>query len=291
MTAIYLRELKAYFTSLQGYLYLALFTCVTGIFFTVIDIMYGINDFVSYVLSNSYFLIFVYCIVIPILTMRLFAEEKRHKTDQLLLTSPVSAWEIVFGKFLASVTLFLIGLLIITIFPVIIAVNGTLPVTNTISGYIGMILFSLCMIAVGTFISSLAEEPIISIIVSAVAGIFVLFFSNLVSLLPDGVAATIVFLALLAIGIAVLFYIDTRKIGIALIALIVCGGLITALYFLNKEWFMYGLTNSLNWISLEKRFEEFLNGILNLSTIVYMLSFTVFFLFASVQVIERRRWR
>lgn len=291
MTAIYLRELKAYFTSLQGYLYLALFTCVTGIFFTVIDIMYGINDFVSYVLSNSFFLIFVYCIVIPILTMRLFAEEKRHKTDQLLLTSPVSAWEIVLGKFLASVTLFLIGLLIITIFPVIIAVNGTLPVTNTISGYIGMILFSLCMIAVGTFISSLAEEPIISIIVSAVAGIFVLFFSNLVSLLPDGVAATIVFLALLAIGIAVLFYIDTRKIGIALIALIVCGGLITALYFLNKEWFMYGLTNSLNWISLEKRFEEFLNGILNLSTIVYMLSFTVFFLFASVQVIERRRWR
>lgn len=291
MTAIYLRELKAYFTSLQGYLYLALFTCVTGIFFTVIDIMYGINDFVSYVLSNSFFLIFVYCIVIPILTMRLFAEEKRHKTDQLLLTAPVSAWEIVLGKYLASVTLFLIGLLIITIFPVIIAVNGTLPVTNTISGYIGTILFSLCMIAIGTFISSLAEEPIISIIVSAVAGIFVLFFSNLVSLLPDGVAATIVFLALVAIGIAVLFYIDTRKIGIALIVLIVCGGLITALYFLNKEWFMYGLTNSLNWISLEKRFEEFLNGILNLSTIVYMLSFTAFFLFASVQVIERRRWR
>ena len=291
MTAIYLRELKAYFTSLQGYLYLALFTCVTGIFFTVVDIMYGINDFVSYVLSNSYFLIFVYCIVIPILTMRLFAEEKRHKTDQLLLTAPITAWEIVLGKFLASVTLFLIGLLIITIFPVIIAVNGTIPVTNTISGYIGMILFSLCMIAVGTFISSLAEEPIISIIVGAVAGIFVLFFSNLVSLLPDGVVATIVFLALLAIGIAVLFYIDTRKIGIALIALIVCGGLITALYFLNKEWFMYGLTNSLNWISLEKRFEEFLNGILNLSTIIYMLSFTVFFLFASVQVIERRRWR
>ncbi len=291
MTAIYLRELKAYFTSLQGYLYLALFTCVTGIFFTVIDIMYGINDFVSYVLSNSYFLIFVYCILIPILTMRLFAEEKRHKTDQLLLTAPITAWEIVLGKFLASVTLFLIGLLIITIFPVIIAVNGTIPVTNTISGYIGMILFSLCMIAVGTFISSLAEEPIISIIISAVAGIFVLFFSNLVSLLPDGVVATIVFLALLAIGIAVLFYIDTRKIGIALIALIVCGGLITALYFLNKEWFMYGLTNSLNWISLEKRFEEFLNGILNLSTIIYMLSFIVFFLFASVQVIERRRWR
>lgn len=291
MTAIYKRELKSYFSTFQAYLYLALFVSVTGLFFTAICINFGLNDFVNYALSNSYFLIFVYCIDLPILTMRLFAEEKKNRTDQLLLTAPVSAWEIVLGKFLASTTIFLTGILIITIFPIIIAFNGYLPITNTISGYIGIILFSLCMIAVGTFISSVVSEPILAVIISAVIGIFVLLYSNLVSLLPDGVIATAVFLGLIAIGIAVFLYIDTKKLGVAVIALILCGGLITALYFLNKEWFMYGLTNSLNWISLEKRFEEFLNGILNLSTIVYMLSFMALFLIAAVQVIERRRWR
>lgn len=291
MIAIYKRELQSYFSTFQAYLYLALFVCVTGLFFTVINITYGLNDFVSYVLSNSYFMIFVYCIDLPILTMRLFAEEKKNKTDQLLLTAPVSAWEIVLGKFLASFTIFLAGMLIITVFPIIIAANGSLPVSNTISGYIGMILFSMCMIAVGTFISSIVSEPILAILISAVTGIFVLLFSNLVSLMPDGVAATAVFLGVIVIGIAVLLYIDTKKIAVSVIALLAGAGLIAALYFLNKEWFVYGITNSLNWISLEKRYEEFLNGILNLSSIIYMISFTAVFLLASVQATERRRWR
>ena len=291
MIAIYKRELKAYFTSMQAYIYLALFVCITGVFFSVANIGYGYNDFASYVLSNFYYMIFIYAIAIPILTMRLFAEEKKHKTDQLLLTAPVSVWEIVLGKFLACATIFLIGLAIITVFPIIIAANGELPIANTLSGYIGMILFSFSIIAVGTLISALTEEPVIAVIVSAVFGILTLFSKLLVSLVPEGIVPTFVFCGIIIIAITVLFYFDTKKPLVSAVAFLAGCGITAGLYFWKKEWFMYGLTSSLNWLSLEKRYEEFLNGIVNLSSVVYLLSVTAICLFIATQVIEKRRWR
>lgn len=291
MKAIYEREVRAYFRSMQAYIFLALFVCITGVFFSVVNITYGYCDFAGYVLSNSYYMLFIYAIVIPILTMRMFAEEKKQKTDQLLLTSPVSVWEIVLGKYFAAVTVFLIGIILITIFPAIIAFHGELPIANTISGYIGMLLFSAAMMAIGTMISSLTEEPVISAIVSAVAGLLVLFFSSLVSVLPDGVVPTFLFFGIIIIGIAVLFFLDTRKLRISVIALLAGAAITTGLYFWQKDWFAYGLTTSLNWFSLEKRYEEFLNGILNLSSVCYMLTVCAVCLFLTTWIIKRRRWR
>lgn len=291
MKAIYKRELKAYFTSMQVYIYLALFVCITGIFFFVADIIYGYNDFASFVLSNFNYMIFIYAIIIPVLTMRLFAEEKKHKTDQLLLTAPVSVWEIVLGKYLACVTVFLIGLAVITLFPVIIAVKGVLPVASIISGYVGVLLFALCIMAIGTLISSLTEEPVIAVVVSAGAGFLILFFSSLVSFLPDGRVPTLIFCILIVVGLAVLFYFDTRKLWISGVVLAVGGGITAGLYFWQKEWFTYGLTTCLNWLSIEKRYEEFLNGMLNLSSIIYLLTVTAVCLFLTTQVIAKRRWR
>lgn len=291
MKAIYKRELSRYFRSMQAYIFLALFVCITGVFFSIVNITYGYCDFAGYVLNNSYYMLFIYAIVIPILTMRMFAEEKKQKTDQLLLTSPVSVWEIVLGKYFACVTVFLIGVVLITIFPVIIAIHGKLPVANTISGYIGMVLFSSCMMALGTMISSLTEEPVISAIVCAVAGILVMFFSSLVSMLPNGTIGTLIFFGILVLAIAVLFYFDTKKLRISAIALVAGAAVTAGLYFWQKDWFAYGLTTSLNWLSLEKRYEEFLNGILNLSSICYMLSVCAICLFLTTWIIKRRRWK
>ena len=291
MIAIYKRELKAYFFSLQAYIYLALFVCITGVFFSVVNIAYGYNDFASYVLSNSYYMLFIYAIAIPLLTMRLFAEEKKHKTDQLLLTAPVSLWEIVLGKYLACITVFLTGVVLITVFPVIIAVNGTLPIANIISGYVGLILFSACVMAIGTLISSLTEEPIISAIITAVVSLLILFFSSLVSLLPNGTVPTLIFFGIIAVGLALLFYFDTKKLWISGITLLLGAGVTAGLYFWQKDWFPYGLTTCLNWLSIEKRYEEFLNGILNLSSIVYLLTVSALCLFLTTQVLAKRRWR
>lgn len=291
MKAIYKRELSRYFRSMQAYIFLALFVCITGVFFSIVNITYGYCDFAGYVLNNSYYMLFIYAIVIPILTMRMFAEEKKQKTDQLLLTSPVSVWEIVLGKYFACVTVFLIGVVLITVFPVIIAIHGKLPVANTISGYIGMVLFSSCMMALGTMVSSLTEEPVISAIVCAVAGILVMFFSSLVSMLPNGTIGTLIFFGILVLAIAVLFYFDTKKLRISAIALVAGAAVTAGLYFWQKDWFAYGLTTSLNWLSLEKRYEEFLNGILNLSSICYMLSVCAICLFLTTWIIKRRRWK
>ena len=291
MIAIYKRELRAYFTSMQAYIYLALFVGFTGVYFAILNIANGYNDFSSYVLSNFSYMIFAYAISVPILTMRMFSEEKKHKTDQLLLTAPVSVWEIVLGKFLACATVFFAGMLIISVFPVIIALNGSIPVANTVSGYIGMILFAMCIISIGTLISSLTEEPVIAVIVTAVATLFILFFKMLVSLLPNGVIPTFLFFGLVVIALAVLFYIDTRKPQIAAIVMLLGGGLVTGLYFWQKEWFVYGLINSLNWLSIETRYEEFLNGIVKLSSVVYLLTVTAVCLFLTTRVIEKRRWK
>lgn len=291
MIAIYKRELRAYFTSMQAYIYLALFVGFTGVYFAILNIANGYNDFSSYVLSNFSYMIFAYAISVPILTMRMFSEEKKHKTDQLLLTAPVSVWEIVLGKFLACATVFFAGMLIISVFPVIIALNGSIPVANTVSGYIGMILFAMCIISIGTLISSLTEEPVIAVIVTAVATLFILFFKMLVSLLPNGVIPTFLFFGLVVIALAVLFYIDTRKPQIAAIVMLLGGGLVTGLYFWQKEWFVYGLINSLNWLSIETRYEEFLNGIVNLSSVVYLLTVIAVCLFLTTRVIEKRRWK
>ncbi|MBQ8147804.1 MAG: ABC transporter permease [Lachnospiraceae bacterium] len=291
MIAILKRELKAYFTSMQAYIYLALFVCVTGVFFSLICINYGYNDFAANVLSNFYYMIFIYAIAIPILTMRMFAEEKKQKTETLLLTAPVSPWEIVLGKFLACFAIFLIGLLIVSVFPVIIAVNGNLPIANTISGYVGIILFSGCMIAVGTLISGLTEEPVIAVIVSAVFGLFTLFINVIVAILPNGVIATFVFFGIVILGIAVLFYLDTKKLWISAVVVIAGAVVTVGLYFWKTNWFQYGLTNSLNWLSIEKRFEEFINGAINLSSVVYLLSVTAICLFVTTRVIASRRWR
>lgn len=102
---------------------------------------------------------------------------------------------------------------------------------------------------------------------------------------------TLIFFGIVIIAVAVIFYLDTRKIQIAGIA-VLAGAVITAgLYFLKKDWFVYGLTSSLNWLSLEKRYEEFLNGILNFSSVIYMLSVSAVCLFLTTRIIRRRRWR
>ena len=105
MKAIYLKEMRSYFHSLAAYIYFALFIAATGVYFSVICMSYGYTDYAQYVFSNSTIL---YIVIVPILTMRLFAEEKKQRTDQLLYTSPIRSGSIVFGKYYRLSWIFLI---------------------------------------------------------------------------------------------------------------------------------------------------------------------------------------
>ena len=123
MTAIFKRELKSYLTSMVGYLFIFFVLVLTGIFFSAYQLSGGYSKFETTLSA----LTFVFLIAVPILTMRILAEEKRSKTDQLILTAPVSVGGIVMGKFLALITIFAIPVAIICFYPLIMTQYGSVP--------------------------------------------------------------------------------------------------------------------------------------------------------------------
>ena len=126
MKAIFNREFNSYFTSMLGYVFLTIFLLLTGVMFYVVNIRFmtaRMTNFFSIVNNWALFLL-------PLLTMRLFSEDRKQKTDQLLLTAPISTKEIVFGKYLAAFGIFMVGVLITLIYPVILAFTGNLPIAG-----------------------------------------------------------------------------------------------------------------------------------------------------------------
>ena len=158
MTAIFKKELKSYFMSPIGYIFVGIFTFLASMFFSSGVLMYQQAD-ISLVFSNVNE---IYLFLAALLTMRLLSEEKNKRTDQLLLSAPVSVTEIVLGKYLAAMTVFGITMLISLIFPVIMFMYGQPALSEVISSYIGFILIWGAFISVGVFISSLTESQIIA---------------------------------------------------------------------------------------------------------------------------------
>ncbi len=173
MKAIFNREFNSYFTSMLGYVFLTIFLLLTGIMFYMVNIGYMTASMTGFFASVNNVAIFF----LPLLTMRLFSEDRKLKTDQLLLTAPISTKEIVLGKFLAAFAVFMTGVVITLIYPVMLAVWGSLPFAETISCYIGFILLCALILSIGAFMSSITESQI----VAAVATYGVLIFTMLLS--------------------------------------------------------------------------------------------------------------
>lgn len=158
MTAIFKKEIKSYFLSPIGYIFIAVYLAFSGWFFSTINLLQATGD-MNYLFGN---LITVFMFLIPILTMRSLAEEKNAKTDQLLLTAPISITGIVIGKMLAALSVFVIAMFITLLYPLILAMF-TEPAWGEIFGnYIGFFLMGAAFISIGIFISSLTDNQIIS---------------------------------------------------------------------------------------------------------------------------------
>ncbi|MCD7958516.1 MAG: ABC transporter permease [Ruminococcus sp.] len=166
MGAIYRREMGAFFSSSIAYVFLAVFYLTSGYFFYSGSLYSATTDMSS--TFTSLFLIIV--ILIPILTMRLFSEEKKQKTEQGLLTSPVSIGGIVMGKYFAALTMYTIGITILLVYAVILSFFGTVTWGIVIANVLALFLVGAAFIAVTIFISSLTENQV----VAAVLGIIVL---------------------------------------------------------------------------------------------------------------------
>ena len=164
MKAIFKRELQAYFKTPVGYIFIGMFLLVAAFFF----IMYTLLSAIPTVDSIFYNLLSIFMFLIPILTMRLLSEEKNKKTDQVLLTSPISTTEIVLGKFFAACVVYFIALAFTLLFLVVIAFHGEIVYLQTLCSYLGFILLGACLISIGLFISSLTENQIVAAVVTFV---------------------------------------------------------------------------------------------------------------------------
>ncbi|MHC5249899.1 ABC transporter permease [Enterococcus sp. LJL90] len=287
MMAIYKRELKSYFQTMIGNVFLAFLIAFVGFYFMVYNLYYGYNYF-SYALGSG---LLIMIIAVPILTMKSFAEERRSKTDQLLLTAPVKLWEIVLGKYLSMISILAIACLIFCICPIIILTLGSAHLTID---YLTIFLFFLIgslYIALGMLISSLTESQIIAAIGTMGILLLLYFWSSLSAYLPTiGFYNLIAILLLLAVASLVLF----SYLGSGLFSglfFLITGIIAVVIYVVNGTAYESLLSNLLAGFDLTSiLYNSVDSNLFSVPNLVFLLSLIGLFNFLTLQVLQKRRW-
>lgn len=182
MFAIFKRELKAYFTSPLGYVFLAIFYAFSGLFFYIFSLSVGSTD-----ISSVFLMMFIVLMVfVPLLTMRLLSEDKKQKTDQLILTAPVSLLSIVMGKFLAAYAIFAIGVAVMPVYGFVMSTFATVSWLPIWGNTVGLLFLGGIFVSIGLFISSLTENQMIAAIGGFFINLMILLMNTLKSALPNG---------------------------------------------------------------------------------------------------------
>lgn len=291
MKAIYKRELGAYFHSMIGSVCVAFMLAAAGLYFMVYNLYQGAPSFATALVSAIY----LFIVVIPLLTMRSVAEDRKNKTDQLLLTAPVSVTGVVMGKFCAMVTVFAVPCVLYCFCPLIMKLaSGSDGVVYFKSDYATLLAFLLlgCLyIAIGLFISSLTENQIIAAV--ATVGVLVLLYmwDGILNFLPTTAGGNLIGMIVVLLLIGLLLYSLTSSLvvsgavaGVGLVALVVC-------YLVDSSLFASLLPNALGAFSLTTVLTSFATDyIFDVGGLVLYLSLTFLMLFLTVQMIQRRRW-
>lgn len=234
MVAIFKRELRSYFTSPIGYIFLAVMYFLGGMYFSV-SFAGGSAD-LGFVFLNMFSTSLT---IIPLLTMRLLSEEKRQKTDQLLLTAPITTTSVVLGKYFASLAMYVLGSLATFLYLIVICTFVQPDFNVFLGNYLGFVLAGGSLLSIGLFVSALTENQVVSAIISYVIMGVISIYDYLIVGLPD-----------------------------------------------SMSW----LTDFLFAISFMSRFNDFSNGILDLTNLFYYLSVSAVFIFVCAKTIERKRW-
>ena len=287
MAAIYKRELKSCFHSMIGYVFIAFLVAFAGIYFMAYNLNYGYPYF-SYVLSG---ITFIYLIAIPVLTMRSFAEDRKSKTDQLLLTSPVGLGEIVMGKYLAMVTILAIPCVIYLIFPLIIKAQGTAYIAVDYLSILVFFLLGCVYIAIGMFISSLTQSQIIAAIGTFGILLIMYLWSGILEFLPNSAGSNAIGVAALLTVFVFLVWQMTRNwvISAALELIVIVGNIIA--YLVKSSIYEGLLAEILGRMNLTEIFTSIAaDNLWNMSGIVLYLSVIALFNFLTMQMIQKRRW-
>jgi len=286
MLAIYKKELKSYFNSMIGYVFIAFFLVIIGLWFFIQNLLYGLASF-EYTLSA---ISFIFILLTPLITMRLMAEENKQKTDQLLYTAPVTATDIVLGKFLAVLTIFGLVMAITCFYPLIMSIYGEIQFSAAYASILAFWLLGAAYMAMGLFISSLTDSQVVAAVISFVTFLFTVLMDGIAGIFSsDNKTAVIVFSVILVI-ICILLYRMMHNLTVAIGVGIIAEAVLLIAYFLNPTIFDGSVRKVFGWLSVNSRFENFSLGVFDLSAFVYYISFAVLFNFLTVQVIKKKRW-
>ena len=286
MTAIYKKELRGYFQTVTGYVFIALFLAVVGLFTSFYNFRNAYPDF-EYVL---YSVSFVFLLTVPLLTMRSFAEERRRKTDQLLYSLPVRTSQIVIGKYLAMLTVYGAAMLITCFYPVILASYGEVNFTASYACIFAYFFLGAALIAVGAFMSTLTDSQAVSAVLAFGALLFLYLMSDIAAMIPAmPVASAVAAATVAALLLPVVYHLTqsavvTAAVGGAL------GTAIVATYLAAPSLYESLVPSLLNKASLFERFYPFVNGVMDLGAVIYYITVACLFVFFSVQSLEKRRW-
>ena len=287
MLAIYKRELKSYFQSMTGPVFVAFLIAFTGIYFMAYNMTAGYPYF-SYTLSGS---LMVFIVGIPLITMRSFSEERKNKTDQMLLTAPVSLWKVVFGKYFAMMTVIAVPNIIFCIFPLIIKSQGTAYLTVDYLSILVFFLLGCAYVAIGMFLSALTESQIIAFISTFGILLVLYLWDGILSMLPSSsVSGLVGVLILLTVATFYIWRMTDNVIlsgGIELVGLI--AGIVV--YVVKSEVYENLLSNLLGKLAIANVFTGITsNNIVDITGIALYLSLIAVFVFLTVQAIQKRRW-
>lgn len=287
MLAIYKRELKSHFHSMTGCVFIAFLVMFTGIYFMAYNLNAGYPYF-SYTLSGS---LIVFLVGIPLLTMRSFSEERKTKTDQLLLTAPVSLTKVVLGKYFAMVTVLAVPNVIFCLFPLLIKLQGTAYLLVDYSSIAVFFLLGCVYLAIGMFMSSLTESQIIAFI--STFGILLLLYlwDGILSFLPGSALSGMIGILLILTLIVVYIYHMTKNWMLA--AGIEAVGIAAALivYFVKSSLYENLLTKLLGRLALADVFMNISSSnIVDVSGLLLYVSILIIFVFLTIQTIQKRRW-
>lgn len=287
MLAIYKREFKSYFQSMVGCVFVAFLVAFTGIYFTAYNLNAGYPYF-SYTLSGS---LIVFIVGIPLITMRSFAEERKNKTDQLLLTAPVSLTKIVLGKYLAMISVVAIPNLIFCLFPLLIKMNGTAYLkTDYIS--IGVFFLLGCVyVAIGMFMSALTESQMIAFITTFGLLLVLYLWNGIIGFLPSSAIGSLIgLIIILTIIVAYVYHMTENWMLSAVLEVVgIVASVVT--YIVKSSLFENLLTKILGKLALADVFTDITNNhIVDITGIVLYLSVIAIFIVLTIQAIQKRRW-
>ena len=286
MTAIFTHELKSYFHTLTAWLFAAFLLCFVGIGAMMYNIQAAVSNF-EYVLS---FGCLIFVVIVPILTMRVLAEERRQKTDQLLYSLPVSTVEVILGKYAALIVLYLVPLAIIAVYPLVFAQFGEVYLPTSYGSIFAFFLLGAALLSIGMFISSLTENQGLAAGVGIAVVLFNYYSVSLSEYVSSSALGSVIALVVLACAVGLVLKLLTGNgslgywVGLALSAASV------ALYILAPESMEGLLPEIMGALSLFERFYTFVNGVFDLKAVAFYLSVIGFFVFLSVQSLEKRRY-